>query len=82
MTNKSTKGLLGEIYCLKVIFQKSEYVTTTPDHVSTSDISFEKTFVSDNDRDVAGHSSSQRPPLLSPLRQRSAETPKTHFGKC
>ena len=66
-------------------FLKSENVATLDLVIIslTRELSFEKTVVSDNDDSYdTWLDTSQRSPLISSLRQRSSETPKTHFGKC
>ena len=65
-------------------FLKSENVATLDLVIIslTRELSFEKTVVSDNDSDDTWLDTSQRSPIISSLRQRSSETPKTHSGKC
>ena len=65
-------------------FLKSENVATLDLVITlTRELSVKKTVVSDNDdSDDTWRNTSQSPPIISSLRQRSSETPKTNSGKC
>ena len=65
-----------------VLHLKSENVATL-DSGLTRELCHKKTVYSqDDDRDDTWLAAPHRAPVISSLRQRSSETPKTHPGQC